>query len=141
MYEHVDPIACADKTASHIVDEIGHAEWRGIRDSAGLSLAELAVLLGVDAGSISRWESGKRRPTNPEYFRWLRDRDLEDTRIVERDVFWLLMKRGGWIAKLGREPLSLARPLWDAMWKVGGLYDRWRGTGTLPHFTPADASS
>jgi transcriptional regulator with XRE-family HTH domain len=36
------------------------------RNGAGLSKVELARLLGVDRGTITRWESGQTRPENPD---------------------------------------------------------------------------
>ena len=38
-------------------------EGRSIRLSSRLSQAELAVQLGVSPATVSRWESGSRRPT------------------------------------------------------------------------------
>ncbi len=38
----------------------------GYRESQGLSQAELAAVLGVEPATISRWETGLRRPA-PRY--------------------------------------------------------------------------
>ena len=36
---------------------------RGLRDSSGLSLKEVADVLGVTAATVSNWELGRRTPT------------------------------------------------------------------------------
>ena len=38
---------------------------RAIRRSAGVSQAAVAEVCGVDRASVSRWESGTRRPSGP----------------------------------------------------------------------------
>lgn len=53
-------------------------EARGIREGAGLSLAEMADSIASDmsASTIMRWERGQRVPHGPRalaYFRVLRD--------------------------------------------------------------------
>jgi transcriptional regulator with XRE-family HTH domain len=37
-------------------------ERRRIRESAGVTQAELGVALGVSSAAIARWENGSRRP-------------------------------------------------------------------------------
>lgn len=52
-----------------LVDEVRHlrrmptpALARAIRESAGLSQARVAEALGVDRVTVTRWETGRRRP-------------------------------------------------------------------------------
>lgn len=40
-------------------------EARAVRVAAGVSGSELARSIGVTPGAVSRWETGKRRPTGP----------------------------------------------------------------------------
>lgn len=43
-----------------------------VRTAAGLSRGELARAIGVNQSSISRWESGKRRPSGDAAIRYAR---------------------------------------------------------------------
>ena len=45
---------------------------RAIRDSHGLRKGRFAALVGVTAGSVTRWEAGTRTPTTPELGKLLR---------------------------------------------------------------------
>ena len=44
---------------------------RRLRERAGLSIRELAGLLGVDAATLSRWENGRTHPRGSGAARWL----------------------------------------------------------------------
>lgn len=44
---------------------------REIRETARLSLSELADACGVDEGTLSRWERGQRRPRSAVALRYL----------------------------------------------------------------------
>ncbi len=43
---------------------------REIREEAGLSLAEVAHAVGVDKGTLSRWERGLARPRRSQALRY-----------------------------------------------------------------------
>jgi transcriptional regulator with XRE-family HTH domain len=43
---------------------------RRLRERAGLSVSELAHALGVDVGTLSRWETGKAKPRPEAALRW-----------------------------------------------------------------------
>jgi transcriptional regulator with XRE-family HTH domain len=43
---------------------------RVIREGAGLSASEVARLIGVTPGAVSRWERGLRVPRSGEAERW-----------------------------------------------------------------------
>lgn len=45
---------------------------RAIRESAHVSLREVAADVGVDVSSLSRWETGVRQPRGSAAIRWLR---------------------------------------------------------------------
>lgn len=49
---------------------------RELRKGAGLSQRELAALLGVSENTVTRWESGNRKP--PPYLRLAIEHVLED---------------------------------------------------------------
>jgi transcriptional regulator with XRE-family HTH domain len=46
-------------------------EGRRLREAAGLSLRELADAIGVEPGTLSRWETGRCRPRQRAALRWL----------------------------------------------------------------------
>jgi transcriptional regulator with XRE-family HTH domain len=41
-----------------------------VREAAGLSVRELAAEIGVEAATLSRWETGRCRPRRPAALRW-----------------------------------------------------------------------
>lgn len=43
---------------------------RQIRENARLSVAEMATAIGTDRPTLSRWETGKRRPRGDAAVRW-----------------------------------------------------------------------
>jgi transcriptional regulator with XRE-family HTH domain len=45
---------------------------RQVREAARLSLADLAAVIGVDAGTLCRWERDRARPRRDAALRWLR---------------------------------------------------------------------
>lgn len=45
-------------------------EGRRLRERAGLSLQDVAEAVGVDAGTVSRWERGQGRPNRRGAVRW-----------------------------------------------------------------------
>ncbi|HKH88624.1 MAG TPA: helix-turn-helix transcriptional regulator [Acidimicrobiales bacterium] len=58
---------------------------RRLRERAGLSVSELAHALGVDVGTLSRWETGKAKPRPESALRWASaceaiERELENSR-------------------------------------------------------------
>ena len=73
MAEHFEhphhPVDCQRK----IDPQWGRPEWKFLREEEGLTLRQLAAKLDVDAGSISRWESGARWPENVDYEVWLKE--------------------------------------------------------------------
>ncbi len=44
---------------------------RLIRERARLSIGELALVVGVDASTLSRWERGRTRPGGEAAVRWV----------------------------------------------------------------------
>lgn len=52
-------------------DMTSNGRARAIRETARLSLAELALACGVDEGTLSRWERGHRRPRAAVALRYL----------------------------------------------------------------------
>ncbi len=48
-----------------------HGQGRRLRLAADLSVAELAEVLHVDPGTLSRWERGLVRPRGEAASRWL----------------------------------------------------------------------
>lgn len=63
------------------------AARRELRNAAGLSQADVAAVLGVTGGCISRWEAGSRspRPTHVgRYLHLLEPLAVEVTRTAER---------------------------------------------------------
>jgi transcriptional regulator with XRE-family HTH domain len=44
---------------------------RRLRQAAGLSVRELAKLLGIDAATLTRWETGQNRPRGEGGVRWV----------------------------------------------------------------------
>ncbi|MHB1777516.1 MAG: helix-turn-helix domain-containing protein [Acidimicrobiales bacterium] len=49
----------------------GTGRGRRVRERSGLSLRQLAVALGVNAGDLSRWERDLARPRPASALRWL----------------------------------------------------------------------
>ena len=69
----MDPGEVADPTALVRVRRLAGSGWaRSARESAGLSLEEVAGPVGVDRSTIHRWETGKRRPHGEAAIRYLR---------------------------------------------------------------------
>ncbi len=48
----------------------GQGGGRSLRQRAGLSVGELARVLGVDVATLSRWETGKAKPRPEAALRW-----------------------------------------------------------------------
>ena len=67
---------------------------RAYRDRAGLTQAQLAAALGVDAGTVARWERGELNPP-PYLWRALEHltQDAERLRAVLREQSHRLPKR------------------------------------------------
>ena len=57
---------------------------RSIRETARLSLAELAEACGVDEGTLSRWERGQRKPRSAVALRYLAVLDALDRDVSRR---------------------------------------------------------
>ena len=139
-FEHPhDPIDCQRKLDS----QWGRPEWKLLREEEGLTLRQLAAKLEVDAGTVSRWESGKRWADNVDYSLWLKEAGDRLGETARLQVFLLQSKRDGWMTDAVRGSLddpALDRfDHWDVIFKDGGLFDRWRETGSLPVWTPEDA--
>jgi DNA-binding transcriptional regulator YiaG len=47
------------------------ASRRAIRRAAGVSLSELAAVVGVTKGAVQHWERGRRRPTGEHLERYV----------------------------------------------------------------------
>lgn len=45
-------------------------EAKKIRQQAGLTMAQVAVVVGVDVSSVSKWESGSRKPRGEHAVKW-----------------------------------------------------------------------
>ena len=45
-------------------------EARRLREKAGVSVTEMAHLLGVDRNTLARWETGRCLPTRQNAVRW-----------------------------------------------------------------------
>ena len=60
------PDALAALSGLAFADELPPAEDRkAIRELAGLTLDDVATALHTDSGTLSRWESGARKPSGP----------------------------------------------------------------------------
>jgi DNA-binding XRE family transcriptional regulator len=51
--------------------ETGPAEWRRIREDAGVIRSDLAKALGVSKTSLALWETGKRNPGRTKVMRYV----------------------------------------------------------------------
>ena len=139
-FEHPhDPLECQRKLDS----QWGRPEWRFLREEEHLTLRQLAVKLEVDAGTVSRWESGKRWADNVDYSLWLKEAGDRLGETASLQVFLLQSKRDGWHTDAVRaakdDPILDRFDHWEAIFKDGGLFDRWRESGSLPVWTPGDA--
>jgi transcriptional regulator with XRE-family HTH domain len=59
---------------------------RDLRERAGLSVRELAALLGVDAATLCRWERGQTRPRGPGASRWVAACQLIENELASQEV-------------------------------------------------------
>lgn len=59
----------------------GRGEW--LRETAGLSRAELAAIVGVSAAAVSRWEAGERCPRGHNAAAYARALRAVATEVVE----------------------------------------------------------
>jgi transcriptional regulator with XRE-family HTH domain len=59
---------------------------RDLRERAGLSVRELATLLGVDAATLCRWERGQTRPRGPAASRWVAACQLIENELASYEV-------------------------------------------------------
>ncbi len=57
---------------------LGQGAGREVRERAGLSVGELARIIGVDVATLSRWERGRTRPRANSAQRW-----FEACKIIE----------------------------------------------------------
>jgi transcriptional regulator with XRE-family HTH domain len=60
-------------------------QGRRAREAAGLSVRELAAAVGVEAGTLSRWETGRCRPRADAALRWLTTLDSLASETSEVD--------------------------------------------------------
>ena len=138
-FEDHDPRDCQ----RHGDGQWGRPEWKFLREEEHLTLRQLGAKLDVDGGSISRWESGARWPENVDYEVWLKDAADRLGEQARMQVFLLQSKRDGWHTDAVRaakaDPILDRFDHWDVIFKDGGLFDRWRETGSLPSWTPVDA--
>ena len=63
--EHNDTLELALETARIRESLPSPAKRRLLRESAGITQAELAAAIGVQAPAVSRWETGQRHPSKP----------------------------------------------------------------------------
>jgi DNA-binding transcriptional regulator YiaG len=54
---------------------------RAVREQAGLSLRDVAQAVGVDAATLSRWETGRSMPRRAAAARW-----VEACNAIEREL-------------------------------------------------------
>ena len=139
-FEHPhDPIECQRK----MDPGWSRAEWRLLREEEHLTLRQLAAQLDVDAGSISRWESGARWPENVDYEVWLKEAADRLGETARLQVFLLQSKRDQWMTDAVRsskdDPTLDRFDHWWVIFDEGGLFDKWRETGSLPRWTPTNA--
>jgi hypothetical protein len=59
---------------------------RDLRERAGLSVRELATLLGVDGATLCRWERGQTRPRGPGASRWVAACQLIEHELASQEV-------------------------------------------------------
>lgn len=60
---------------------IANGEAKRIRESADVSLSEIAQVCDVDNSTVSRWESGRRRPRGEFALRYGRALSLLSNRL------------------------------------------------------------
>lgn len=134
-----DVVKCGETEPAALVEKLGRSEWIAVREGEGLSQRELADLVHAgDPSNISRWESGRRWPGSWEYLAWLRETDADQTARCTADLVRLVAYRDGWLPRYTDNAEAL-RVLHDALFKPEGLLEKWRETGSLPVWTPADA--
>ena len=138
-FENHDPRDCQ----RHGDEQWGRPEWKFLREEEGLTLKQLSGKLNVDPGSISRWESGTRWPENVDYEMFLKESADQLGGRARMQVFLLQSKRDNWLTDAVRGSLddpALDRfTHWGVLFDEGGLFDKWRESGSLPSWTPADA--
>ena len=134
-----DPVQCGRREPVHRPG-VTRLEWKNLREEAGLTLRELGDRVGVDQGTISRWESGARWPGDaPEYFSFLRDEAEKFGQTIRMQIFLLQSKRDRWMDNPVYLEFEVRDDHWHAIFKAGGLFDKWRETGSLPVYTPRGA--
>lgn len=140
MFAHVDThdiVECGKRTPIDQLKEMGRVEWIAVREAEDLTLEELASMFGLTKGTVSRWETGRRDPTDLRYLAWLRESDRRQADRISFDIWRMTVRRDDWTLDQLSRYGSVRH--WDAVWNAGGLYFKWFDSGTLPHFTPADA--
>ena len=138
-FEDHDPRDCQ----RHGDEQWGRPDWKFLREEEHLTLRQLGSKLDVDAGSISRWESGARWPESADYSLWLKESADRLGETARTQVFLLQSKRDGWMTdtvRAAKDDPTLNRFVhWEIIFKDGGLFDRWRESGSLPSWSPLDA--
>jgi len=67
----------------------------GLRESAGVTQAHLAVEIGLDQSAVSRVERGERKISLGEFLDWLGALGIPLTGVAERlEVLWLQQRSG-----------------------------------------------
>lgn len=54
-----------DKSVLTVVEPLDGNQIREIRESTSLSQSSFATLLNMNKGTVSKWESGKKKPSGP----------------------------------------------------------------------------
>lgn len=106
--------------------------WQAIREEHGLTIREAAAELGVATSTLARWENSERTPTDasrPRYQHWLTDKKADLVDWYKNRIIDLVAERDGW-----PEPPSGAerQALLDEFSRVGGWWDQWRRTNSVP---------
>lgn len=124
-----------------------HAQFafRFLREEAELSQQQLADRLGVNQATLSRWEQGVRIPDSEDYFAFLRETADKVARSASYEILRCVALRDGWGDIASDDPAhtdalkNALDYLHEPLFRPGGLFDRWRETGSLPAWTPRDA--
>jgi len=107
--------------------------WHFLRIDAGLSLEEAAGQIGVNQGTVSRWERGLRDPTGDpgeRYQAWLVGQRFQLVAASREEILELAARRDRWpYLPTGEE----REAIWREFWRAGGWADQWRRTGVLPN--------
>lgn len=110
----------------------GH--WRQLREIWGYTVETAGEQVGVSAATISRYETGERKPHTTAYRSWLRKLWGQDVAYWRTHIFLECMIRDAWHPDEWQG--GNMTPIWDAFWNEGGYFDQWKKTGVLPDTNP-----